>query len=189
MDYITRILIAFSLTADAFAVSITNGICSSKITKKNVLATAFTFGFFQALMPILGFLLGRTFSDRISRYQYYIALFLLAAIGINMIHETIREQRHPDELCTLRTVFTAKNLILQGIATSIDALAVGVSFAAMRVNIATTSLIIGGITFLCCIFGVYIGRKFGNLLGLRARLAGGILLILIGIRIFWENFS
>ncbi len=189
MDLTTRILIALSVTADAFAVSITNGICSSKTTKKNVLATALTFGLFQATMPVLGFILGRSFSDIIYRYQYYIALFLLSAIGINMIHETVREQKLPDELCIQKNIFSIKNLLLQGIATSIDALAVGVSFAALKVNIAATVLLIGGITFLCCAFGVLIGKKFGNLLGIRARLVGGILLILIGFRIFSENFN
>lgn len=187
MDLITRILLAFCLSADAFAVSISNGMCSAKITGKNVAATAFTFGAFQGSMPVLGFLLGKSFADIISRYQHYVALLLLGAIGINMLAETVKEHKNPETVCKDRNIFTVKNLLVQGVATSIDALAVGVSLAALRANITTTSLLIGSITFLVCAFGVYIGRKFGALLGLRARLGGGILLIAIGIKIFIEN--
>lgn len=187
MDLLSLIIIALGLSADAFAVSVTDGMCSEKVTKKNAIITALTFGIFQGIMPLIGFALGKTFSDVICRYQHWIALFLLGAIGINMIVEAIKEQMHPDEICSTRNIFNAKNLILQGIATSIDALAVGVSFVAMKVNIFTTSLLIGIITFLCCTFGVHIGRKFGVLLGMRARLIGGILLIIIGVKIFIEN--
>lgn len=188
MDLISLILIAFSLSADAFAVAVSNGICSASPTKKNVLTTAFTFGLFQGIMPLLGFTLGRTFSDIICRYQHYVALILLAIIGINMIQEAIKEQKHPETFCTVRNVFSAKNLILQGIATSIDALAVGVGYAAMEVNIVFAAALIAMVTFFCCSFGVFIGKKFGTLLGIRARLIGGILLIIIGLKIFIGNF-
>jgi putative Mn2+ efflux pump MntP len=187
MDLLTQILLSFCLATDAFAVSITNGMCSCKITKRNILATALTFGAFQGVMPILGFTLGISFTDLISRYQHFIALFLLSAIGFNMIVDAIKDVKHPEDMCKSRNVFSARNLIIQGIATSIDALAVGVSLAAIDVNITTTSLLIGIITFLSCAFGVYIGRKFGVLLGIRAKFGGGILLILIGIKIFVEN--
>jgi putative Mn2+ efflux pump MntP len=116
-----------------------------------------------------------------------VALFLLGIIGINMIVEAIKEHRDTENVCGTKNIFSAKNLTLQGIATSIDALAVGVSLAAINANIATTSIIIAIITFLCCAFGVYIGRKFGVLLGIRAKLGGGILLILIGVKIFVES--
>ncbi|NLP16754.1 MAG: manganese efflux pump [Clostridiales bacterium] len=187
MDILTQILLGFCLATDAFAVSVTNGICSPKITRKNVFNTAFTFGAFQGIMPILGFTLCRSFSDIISKYQHFVALFLLGAIGINLIIEAIKESKHPEGVCTSRNIFTAKNLVVQGFATSIDALAVGVSLAAIDASITTTSLLIGSITFFCCALGVYIGRKFGLLLGIRARLGGGILLILIGVKIFIEN--
>jgi len=186
MDLFTLIFLALGLSADAFAVSVTNGMCSNKVTKKNALETAFTFGFFQAAMPVLGFLLGRTFSDFISRFQHWVALFLLGFIGINMISEAIKERRNSNDVCSTKNIFTAKNLILQGIATSIDALAAGVSFAVMNINIVSAAFLIGIITFVCCMLGVYIGRKFGFLLGVRARMIGGILLILIGLRIFVE---
>jgi putative Mn2+ efflux pump MntP len=187
MDFLTLVLIALGLSADAFAVSVTNGMCSSHITKKNAFYTALTFGLFQAAMPVLGFFLGCTFSEFISRFQHWVALFLLGFIGINMIAEAIKERRNPEDACTVKNVFTVKNLILQGIATSIDALAVGVGFAVMDINIFWAALLIGVITFFCCTVGVFIGRKFGALLGLRARFIGGILLLIIGIRIFIEH--
>ena len=187
MDLLTQIILSFCLATDAFTVSVTNGMCSCKVTKQNVITTALTFGLFQGIMPILGFILGNSFTNAISKYQHFIALFLLAAIGINMIVEAVRETKNPEGICNNKNIFTAKNLIIQGIATSIDALAVGVSLAAIDANITTTSLLIGSITFLCCAFGVYIGRKFGLLLGIRAKFAGGILLILIGIKILVEN--
>lgn len=189
MDLLTQILLGFCLAADAFAVSITNGMCSSKITKENAFFTALTFGGFQALMPILGYLLGCSFTELVSKYQHYIALILLGFIGIDMLVDAIKEYKHPESVCGTKEIFTVRNLLLQGIATSIDALAVGVSLAAINANIISTSLIIGIITFFCCAIGVYIGRKFGLLLGIRARLGGGILLILIGIKIFIENIK
>jgi putative Mn2+ efflux pump MntP len=186
MDLFTLILLALGLAADAFAVSLSNGMCASTVTKKHTLATAFTFGFFQAVMPVLGYFLGCTFSNVVSRFQHWIALLLLGAIGINMIWDAIKDQKDP-EGCSDKNIFTVSNLILQGIATSIDAFAVGVSLAMMNVNILTASLVIGIITFICCTFGVYLGHKFGSLLGVHARLIGGILLILIGLHIFIEH--
>ncbi|MDD4112720.1 MAG: manganese efflux pump MntP family protein, partial [Herbinix sp.] len=184
---ITQILLGFCLATDAFAVSITNGMCSYRVTKKDVLTTALTFGLFQGIMPILGFLLGNRFTDVISKYQHFIALFLLGAIGINMIIEAIKDTKNPEGVCKTKNVFTSKNLIIQGIATSIDALAAGVSLAAMDANITSTALLIGGITFICCLFGVFIGRKFGLLLGIRAKFGGGIILIILGFKLFIEN--
>lgn len=187
MDPITLILLALGLSADAFAVSVTDGICSRKVSIKNAFTISLTFGIFQALMPVIGYILGRTFSDFIVRYQHWIALILLTAIGINMISEAINERKQPTDACNIKNnIFTLKNLSIQGIATSIDALAAGVSFAVMRVNILTICLLIGIITFFCCMIGVYIGRKFGSLLESRARIIGGFMLILIGIRIFIE---
>ena len=186
MDFITLILLALALSADAFAVAVTDGICSSKVTKKDAFITALTFGVFQALMPVLGFALGHTFSEFVYRYQHWIALILLGAIGINMISEAIVDWKNPDNTCPTN-VFSAKNLIMQGIATSIDALAAGISLAVLKINIFSSASLIGLITFFCCLFGVYIGKKFGSLLGLRARLIGGCILLLIGLKIFVEN--
>jgi putative Mn2+ efflux pump MntP len=187
MDYITLVLLAFGLSADAFAVAVTNGICDNHVTKRDTLTTALTFGFFQALMPILGFFLGTSFSDFVHRFQHWIAIFLLGAIGLNMINEAIKDWSEPADTCPLTDVFTPKNLILQGIATSIDALAAGVSLAVLEINIVSSALLIGIITFCFCAFGVYIGNKFGSLLGQKARLVGGLIIIAIGLKIFIEN--
>lgn len=188
MDFITLLLLAFGLSADAFAVSVTNGMCSSKVTKKHALLTALTFGFFQALMPVLGYVLGNTLADIVSRFQHWIALLLLGAIGVNMLADAIKEWKSSEALvCTTLNIFTAKNLILQGLATSIDALAAGVSIAVLNINILASALIIGVITFLLCTIGVYIGKRFGAILGSRAKLIGGIVLIGIGLKIFIEN--
>jgi putative Mn2+ efflux pump MntP len=187
MDLITLTLLALGLSADAFAVAVTNGMCGGKVTKRHAFYTAITFGFFQALMPVLGFTLGRTFSDIVSRYQHWIALILLGAIGINMLLEAIKDWRNPEDACTTKNIFTPRNLIMQGIATSIDALAAGVSIAVLNINIFSAALLIGTITFFCCTIGVYIGKKFGSMLGLRARLVGGLVLISIGLKIFIQN--
>jgi manganese efflux pump family protein len=189
MGFFTLVLLALGLSADAFAVSVSNGMCSCRATKKNALTTAVTFGFFQALMPVLGFILGKSFSDIIYRYHHWVALLLLSFIGINMISDAIKEWKNPEDVCSVTDLYSAKNLSLQGIATSIDALAAGVSFAAMQSNIITASLLIGVITMFCCAWGVLIGRKFGTLLGLRAKLIGGVILILIGVKIFCEHLN
>ena len=189
MGFITLVLLALGLSADAFAVSITNGMCSSKVTKGHAIATAFVFGFFQALMPVLGFTLGKTFSDVVCRYQHWIALLLLGAIGINMLADTFKESKNAGTVsaCTIRNIFSVKNLIMQGVATSIDALAAGVSIAVLNINIFRAAFLIGLITFVLCAAGVYIGKRFGSLLGLRAKLVGGLVLLAIGLRIFIQN--
>ena len=187
MEFITILLLALGLSADAFAVSVTNGICSIKVTKHNAILTAFTFGLFQAIMPMLGYYLGTTFSDFVSRYQHWVALILLGSIGINMLSEVYNEWKHPEDGCDLKDIFTTRNLIMQGIATSIDALAAGVSLAVMNINILHAALLIGMITFLCCTVGVFIGKRFGSLLGIQARLVGGAVLILLGLKIFVDQ--
>lgn len=187
MDFLTLILVAFGLAADAFAVAVTNGMYCPKFTKKHALSTGLAFGFFQALMPILGYFLGRSFSQIVHRFQHWVALILLGAIGINMLAEAFKEKQDSDENRLPADLFHPRKLIMQGIATSIDALAAGVSFAVLEMSIFTASILIGVITLLCCYLGVYIGRMFGTLLGRRARLLGGIVLILIGMKIFIEN--
>ena len=186
MDFITLILLSFGLAADAFAVSLSDGMCSKHVTKNNAIAVAASFGFYQAIMPVLGFLLGCTFAEIIGKFQHWVALFLLSAIGINMIWDSIKEANNPD--CPpSKDIFSAKNLTLQGIATSIDALAVGVGLAVIQANIVSSALVIGIITFASCLVGVLIGHRFGSFLGCKAKMAGAILLILIGIRIFLMN--
>ena len=187
MDLLTLILLAIGLTADAFAVSITNGICRNRVTKRYALATGIMFGLFQAFMPALGFLLGNTLSDIVHRYQHWIALILLGGIGSNMLADAIKERRNPTPPRPMSQLLTIKNLFLQGIATSIDALAAGVGFAVLEINIMTASLTIGIITFIFCYLGVYIGRMCGVILGVQAKFVGGVILIIIGIKIFLEG--
>ncbi len=188
MGFFTLLLLALGLSADAFAVAVTNGMCDSKVTKQHAFFTALSFGFFQALMPVIGFCLGRTFYDLIHRYQHWVAFLLLSAIGINMLSDARKELKVPEiEICSIPNLFSIKNLILQGIATSIDALAAGVSIAALNINIFTAALLIGLITFTLCAIGVEIGKRFGSILGLRAKVIGGFVIIGIGARIFIQN--
>ncbi len=189
MGFFTLLLLAFCLSADAFAVAVTDGMCDSEVTRQHAFFTALSFGFFQALMPVIGFCLGRSFYELISRYQHWVAFLLLSAIGINMLFDAKKEGRKAPELeiCEFANLFSAKSLIMQGIATSIDALAAGVSIAALKINIFTAAALIGLITFVLCIIGVEIGKRFGSLLGLRAKVIGGIVLIGIGTKILLEN--
>ncbi len=187
MGLITLIFLALGLTADAFAVSVSNGMCYCNVTKKNAIKTGLIFGFFQALMPMSGYYLGKSFSSVVQRYQHWIALILLSIIGINMLVEAYKDRNNTDTSHCSDSTFTVKKLLVQGVATSIDALAAGVSFAVLDINIFTASILIGCITLCCCIVGVYIGRIFGALLGLRARFLGGFILIFIGLKIFIEN--
>jgi len=185
MDFITLLLLSVGLAMDAFAVSISNGICFQKIGKKEVFLTAFMFGLFQGIMPVLGFFAGQTFSIYIEKIDHWIALALLSFIGGKMVYEAVKEMRNKEKaVCEL---FSFKLLFIQAIATSIDALAIGVSFAAMRVEIWSASGAIALITFICCIIGVLIGKKFGEILKQRAEIFGGSLLILLGAKIFFEH--
>ncbi len=187
MGVITIILLALGLSTDAFAVAVSNGIYSKHITRKDAILNALTFGLFQGIMPVIGFTLGSTFHELVSRFQHWLALFLLGAIGINMLLDALKDLKAKEEACYSTNVFTAKNLIMQGIATSIDALAAGISFAVLEQNVWGTAALIAIITFFCCFLGVEIGKKFGSLLGTNARFFGGCILILIGIKIFFEN--
>lgn len=187
MGVFTIILLALGLSTDAFAVAVSNGIYSKHITRKDALYNALTFGLFQGLMPVAGFTLGSTFHELVSLFQHWVALFLLGAIGINMLLDAWKDLKSSDEACYGTNVFSVKNLAMQGIATSIDALAAGISFAVLELNIWITAILIAIITFFCCFLGVEIGKKFGSLLGTNARFFGGCILILIGVKIFIEH--
>lgn len=186
MDIVTIILIALSLAMDAFTIAVANGLCSKEVTRKKALSCAFTFGLFQGLMPVIGFYVGNIFKDTITAVDHWIALILLSAIGINMITESNQSNDDCDQLDDDK-IFSPKNLFIQGIATSIDALAVGISICALQFDILWTASIIGIITFVICFVGVYIGKKFGSLFSKRAELIGGSVLILLGIKIFLED--
>ena len=187
MTTLTLFMIALGLSMDAFAVSISNGMCYRGLGRKQAFAAAAAFGLFQMLMPIAGYFAGRTFSEAIGFADHWIALFLLGIIGGKMIVDGARELRHPESCDSAAGAFTLRILVLQAVATSIDALAVGVGFAVMQVNIVTAAAFIGLITFACCIIGAMLGHRFGLLLGTRAEICGGIILAGIGLKIFTEH--
>ena len=141
------------------------------------------FGGFQALMPAIGYVLGSTFADLITRWDHWIAFLLLAVIGGNMVKESFGEEE------TMDSSMTAKTMFLLAVATSIDALAVGVTFAFLKVNIVLAVLLIGCVTFICSAAGVKIGSIFGTKYKSRAELFGGIVLILIGCKILLEGIG
>lgn len=186
MSVITIILISFGLAMDAFAVSVTNGMCYKKFRKSDMFLTVITFGTFQAFMPVMGFIFGNTFLDTIQFLDHWIALFFLGAIGINMILEAIKSSKNVEYVCKNMT-FTYKLLVVQGVATSIDALAVGISFAVTKTNILFAAASIGIITFLCCSFGIFLGKRFDSLLKEKAEIFGGCILLFIGVKIFIEH--
>ena len=160
-----------------------------KVNYKQMLLIALFFGGFQALMPLLGWLLGRQFEQYITSVDHWIAFTLLVLIGANML----REARKEDDTTDAETVYDAPlplgQLLLMAIATSIDALAVGISFAFLGVNIWLAIAIIGTTTFLISAAGVFIGNRFGNRYEKRATIAGGIILILLGVKILLEHLG
>ena len=184
MTFFELFLIGIGLSMDAFAVSICKGLSMQKIDKKYTLCIGLFFGGFQALMPLTGYLLGNQFSGYIERFDHWIAFVLLAFIGFNMIREA-----RSDEENESNDRFDFKTMLPLAVATSIDALAVGVTFAFLRVNIVPAVSFIGCITFLLSA----IGLKAGNIIGAknrsRAEFAGGLVLILMGIKILLEHLG
>ena len=195
MGFAELFLLAVGLAMDAFAVSIGNGLSMKKNDPKAALAIAFSFGLFQALMPTAGYFLGSAFETVISSFDHYIALIFLGFIGGKMIYDGIKELRESKKEGAESVEKEEKNfklsfgaLMIQSVATSIDALIVGVSFAALpNVNIWTAVLLIGVITFAISLVGVFSGKKFGQLLGSRAEVFGGLILVGIGLKVFIEH--
>lgn len=191
MGFVELLLLAIGLAMDAFAVSIGNGLSMKKQNPKAALAIAFSFGLFQALMPTLGYFLGSAFETVIRQFDHFIALIFLGFIGGKMIFDGIKEliadkKGETEELPEFKLTFG--KLLIQAIATSIDALIVGVSFAALPdVNIWTAVLLIGAVTFAISLAGVFSGKKFGQLLGSKAEIFGGIILVGIGLKVFIEH--
>lgn len=177
-------VIAVGLSMDAFAVSICKGLSVGKCTLKHMLVCGLYFGAFQAIMPFIGYLLGAQFDTLVSSLAPYIAFILLALIGINMI----RESRSKDEEDEVNADFSWRAMLPLAVATSIDALAVGVSFAFLQVNILPAVCLIGLTTFVCSIIGVKIGNIFGDRYKARAEFFGGLVLIIMGLKILIEHF-
>ena len=175
-------VLAIGLSMDAFAVSICKGLSLGKINWKHMCIAGAWFGGFQALMPLTGYFLGSFFTDMVTKYSHWIAFVLLAFIGVNMIRESKSEEKVDNSM-------TVKSMLLLAIATSIDALAVGVTFAFLEVNIIYAVLFIGTITILCSAAGVKIGSLFGLKYKAKAEVCGGIILIVIGAKILLEGLG
>ena len=183
MSIIEIVLIGVGLAMDAFAVSICKGLAMRKMNYRQAIIIAGFFGVFQALMPALGYLLGTTFANKIAVIDHWIAFILLGAIGLNMIKESFEK----DEADIEDEGLKFDNLIMLAIATSIDALAVGITFAFFDVSLLTSISIIGIITFAICIIGVKVGNVFGEKYKNKAEFAGGLILILMGTKILIEH--
>ena len=183
MGILELLLIAVGLSMDAFAVSVCKGLSVRKLEVKHALLAGLYFGGFQFLMPVIGWLLGVRFQALIESVDHWIAFSLLVVIGLSMV----RESRSKSE--ELNDDFGFKTMLLLAIATSIDALAVGVTFAFLQVNILPASGMIGVTTFLLSALGIYVGSVFGARFKSGAELAGGLILVLIGLKILLEHLG
>ncbi len=185
MRFYEVFLIALGLAMDAFAVSVCKGLKMRKVDYKYTLIIAFFFGFFQAMMPVIGWFAGRQFADYISSIDHWIAFALLAFIGGRMVWDAFHEKDGDGGT----VVYDFKEITMLAVATSIDALAVGISFAFLDVSIVPAALQIGIITFLLSLLGVLIGNRFGMRFKSKAEVAGGVILILIGVKILLEGLN
>ena len=182
MGIIELFVLAVGLSMDAFAVSVCKGLSLGKIKWKHMCIAGAWFGGFQALMPLIGYFLGRFFTDMIEQYDHWVAFILLALIGGNMVKEALGGEEE-DLDCSM----SSKTMFVLAVATSIDALAVGVTFAFLKVAIVPAVTLIGVVTFVCSAIGVKIGSIFGVKYKSKAELCGGIILILIGVKILLEG--
>lgn len=188
MSVVELFILAVGLSMDAFAVAICKGLCMRKVTIKKAGIVGLYFGLFQAGMPMIGYILGSQFSDKISSIDHWIAFILLSLIGISMIKESL-EKEEKSECKTEEEELSFKNMSILAVATSIDALAVGVTFAFLKVNIIPAVSFIGITTLVLSIIGVKIGNIFGVKYKSKAELVGGIILILMGINIPLEHLG
>ncbi|MBN2443921.1 MAG: manganese efflux pump [Spirochaetales bacterium] len=180
---ITIIGLALGLSMDAFSVSITNGCIIHELKLRHAIRIAFSFGLFQAIMPLIGWATGSLFSSYIQSFDHWIAFGLLSFIGIKMIYDS-RKRESENKTKDCRHYPT---LFILSIATSIDALAVGVSFAFLNIQIIFPVLLIGIITFIVCLIGIFIGNRIGKFFETGIELFGGLILIGIGIKILIEH--
>lgn len=182
------LLLALGVSMDAFAVSVCKGLCVKKATIKESAICGAWFGGFQALMPLLGFFLGTLFAAAIQKVDHWVAFGLLSVIGISMLKEAFEKE---EVVCDVNsTDFSFKTMFVMAVATSIDALAVGVTLAMTdNVNIYLAVLLIGAFTFLMSALGVKIGNVFGSRFEKKAQFAGGAILILLGVKILLEDLG
>lgn len=184
MSLVSLFVLAVGLSMDAFAVSVCKGLATQKLSFKKILLCGAWFGGFQALMPTIGYLLGSTFEQYITAFDHWIAFALLSLIGLNMLRES-----RSKEVEEVSDSFAFKTMLVMAVATSIDALAVGVTFAFLNVNIIAAALFIGVTTFVLSAVGVRIGNLFGAKYKSTAEMVGGIILILLGIEILLEHLG
>ncbi len=177
------LLLGVGLAMDAFAVAVCKGLAMRKVNKVHCFWIALFFGGFQALMPVLGYFLGTTFAEKLAAVDHWIAFILLAYIGGKMIADGIKENKEKTEVDQMDPPLDFKELFILAIATSIDALAVGVTFSFLEVSIFLAATIIGVVTFVISAGGVYVGNIFGERYKTRAQIAGGAILVFLGIKI------
>ncbi len=198
MEYVTLLLIALSLSLDAFSVSIIDGLTINDLNKKRMLFICLTFGVFQALMPLIGHLVGLTFIQYIEDYDHWLSLILLAFVGLKMVYDGVKEiiekrKKNDSEEETSKS-FSYKLILIQGIATAIDALAIGLTLetSIAPANVYLGIFIIGVVTFLMCLVGIFLGSKISKLLKGHieiAQIIGGVILVLIGIKIILNHLG
>ncbi|WP_164170079.1 manganese efflux pump MntP family protein [Ruminococcus flavefaciens] len=180
------LLISVGLAMDAFSVSVCKGLSMKKLDLKGGVITALFFGAFQAFMPVIGYFLGSRFADFISSFSHWVSFGLLAVIGGKMMIEAIKGG---DDESGNEYRLNIKELFVLAVATSIDALAVGIVFAAEKTPVITSVTIIGAVTFLLSLAGVYIGHRFGSKYEKKAELAGGAILIIIGVKLLLDGLG
>lgn len=184
MGILEIFLIGVGLSMDAFAVSVCKGLSMKKLDWKKAIIIALYFGVFQAIMPVIGYLLGTTFESLVTQIDHWIAFILLGIIGANMIKEALeKESENSNDKVDFKT------MIVLAIATSIDALAIGITFAFFKTKLLSSVIIIGIITFILSLIGVKIGNKFGDKYEKKAEFLGGVILILIGVKILIEHLG
>lgn len=186
MGIVELLLTAIALSMDAFAVSVCKGLGMRRMRYDQALVIGLYFGVFQALMPLIGWLLGTSFSRYIQAFDHWIAFVLLAFIGGKMLWDVFHEKEDEEQESAERKL-DHRELFMLAIATSIDALAVGIAFACLEVNIWSSISIIGVTTLVISFAGVWIGNRFGNRFQKKAEIAGGLVLILIGVKILLEH--
>lgn len=173
----TVIMIGVGLSMDAFAVSITSGVCVKEMKTISAVKIALFFGIFQMIMPIFGWFLGKYFAEMLYEIDHWIAFTILVFLGAKMIYESRKEEKKCPNFLNNKVLF------FLSLATSIDAFAIGLTFAFLKTSIVLPVIIIGIITFTISFSGIFIGKKFGDKLGNKAEIIGGLILIIIGIRI------
>lgn len=187
MSLFEIMLIALGLAMDAFAVSVANGVIIREVKISHAIRFGLYFGIFQFAMPLIGWLIGMTFVDYIAVIDHWVAFVLLSFIGVNMLMDALAKDKNPIELRHNSEIMKWQNMTMMAIATSIDALAVGISFAVIYTDIIVSAVIIGVIAFIMSMLGVLLGKSLGRLFRRGAEIVGGLILIIIGTKILIEH--